>query len=146
MSDTGRGGDGAREAFDPPGEGWLPLADETFVGGLGRIFERRRDGRVEIALCTDERHRNLSGIVHGGVIMTALDRAVGVSCRALSDGVRVATATLTVNFLRQVRVGDVIVVRGLPRKAGRKAIFVDAEASVGGRLVATATGICMIVG
>ena len=130
----------------PPGDGWLPIADETFVGGMGRIFERHSEGRVEIALCTDDRHRNLSGIVHGGVLMTLLDRAVGVSCRLVSDGARMATATLTVNFLRQVQVGEVIVVSGKPRKQGRKAIFVDAEAMVGDRLVATATGICMIVG
>lgn len=126
-------------------DGWEPHADDTFVGSLGGVLERRRAGLVEIALRTTERHKNLSGIVHGGVLMTLFDRAIGVNCRNASPGERMATATITVNMMRQVRVGDFIEFRCLVRKQGRKAHFADAEAWVAGKLVATATGICMKV-
>lgn len=121
--------------------GWSSHADDTFVGTLGSVLERRRDGLTELALRTVDSHKNLSGIVHGGVVMTLLDRVVGINCRTASAGVRMATVSLTVNFLRQIRVGDFIEIRCRLRKKGRKAWFADAEVWVGERLAATATGL-----
>lgn len=129
-----------------PESGWVPHSDGTFVASLGKIYERQHDGRIEIALQTDERHVNLSGIVHGGVVMTLIDRAIGLNCRAQAPGERLATATLTVNFLRQVKVGEFISVTCRLRKQGLKSIFGDADVQVGDRLVATATGVFMKVG
>ena len=130
----------------PETEGWTPHGDGTYVGQLGLVYERVTDLGIEIALQTDERHINLSGIVHGGVLMTLLDRTVGINCRATAPGVRMATATLTVNFLRQVQIGDFITLTCQLTKKGRKAVFANAEAWVDDKLVATATGICMTVG
>ncbi|MFC7706316.1 PaaI family thioesterase [Plastorhodobacter daqingensis] len=126
-------------------DGWQPLADDTFIGGMGEVLERRRDGLVEIALPTTERHKNLSGVVHGGVVMALFDRAIGVNCRDASPNERMATATITINLMRQVRVGDFIEFRCRLRKKGRKAYFADAEAWVADKLVATATGVWMKV-
>lgn len=125
---------------------WVPHRNEGFVGGMGDIVERRRDGLLEIGLHTDDRHRNLSGIVHGGVLMTLFDRTVGINCREAARGERMATASLTVNFLRQARVGDFVEVRCTLRKQGRKAMFADASAYVGDTLIGTATGVWMKVG
>ena len=113
---------------------------------MGAVFERMRNGRIEIALQTDERHKNLSGFVHGGVMMTLFDRTVGINCRQDCDGARIATATMTVNFLRQVAVGDFLRMTCDLRKKGRTTIFADAEATVGDRLVATASGLMMRIG
>jgi acyl-coenzyme A thioesterase PaaI-like protein len=57
-----------------------------------------------------------------------------------------ATASMTVNFLRQVQIGDFLTVSCRLRKKGRKAMFADADVWVGDKLVATACGICMKVG
>jgi uncharacterized protein (TIGR00369 family) len=126
-------------------DGWQLLADDTFIGGMGEVLERRRDGLVEIALRTTERHRNLSGVVHGGVVMALFDRAIGVNCRNARPDERMATATITINLMRQVQVGDFIEFRCRLRKEGRKAYFADAEAWVADKLVATATGVWMTV-
>ena len=133
-------------SISEPHDAWRPHDDGTYVAGIGNVVERRRDDAIEIGLQTDDRHRNLSGIVHGGVVMTLIDRTVGINCREASPDARMATATLTVNFLRAVQVGDFLAVRCVLRKCGRKAIFADAEAFVGDRLVATATGTWMKVG
>ena len=128
-----------------PADGWEPHEDDTYIGGLGTIVERRCNELIEIGLRTEGRHRNLSGIVHGGVLMALFDRTVGINCREAMGGKRLATATLTVNFTLQVMVGDFVQVTCTLKKVGRKAVFADAEAHVGARLVATATGICMTV-
>jgi uncharacterized protein (TIGR00369 family) len=130
---------------NPLDNGWEPHIDSTYVSGIGEVFERRRDAMIEIALQTDERHVNLSGIVHGSIVMTLIDRTIGLNCRVVAEGEPITTATLTGNFLRQIAVGDFLSVACRLRKKGRKAFFCDADAWVGDRLVATATGMCMKV-
>jgi len=126
--------------------GWIPHIDDTYIGGLGEVFERHREDLLEIGLQTDDRHKNRSGIVHGGVVMALLDRAMGSNCRAAVGGRRMATASLTVNFADPIAVGDFIEVSCRLRRVGRNAVFADGEARVGDRLVATATGLWLRVG
>ncbi|WP_416235290.1 PaaI family thioesterase [Paracoccus sp. (in: a-proteobacteria)] len=62
--------------------------------------------------------------MHGGVLMAAFDRVMGMLPRQLRPCERFATATITIEFLRQVRVGEFIHLKATVTKAGRKAVFV----------------------
>lgn len=119
--------------------GWVADDDGTFVTSMGRMYVRRVDGRVEVALQTDDRHKNLSGFVHGGVIMTLMDRAMGINCREATTG-RSVTATITVNFLNAVRPGELIQTSCRLTRIGRTLIFADSHAHVGDRIIASASG------
>jgi uncharacterized protein (TIGR00369 family) len=130
---------------DPNREGWQRHETETFAGQMGEVYERRTEVGIQIALATDDRHRNLSGIVHGGVVMTLFDRAMGINARAAIPGARFVMASINVNFLRQVRIGEFLVMQGRVRKTGQRMVFADAEAHVGDVLVATASGVLMRV-
>ncbi len=128
----------------PAAEGWRELPDDTFVGLLGPLYQREGGEGVELGMIAGERLRNLSGVVHGGAIMTLLDRASGLAVRAVSEG-RVATASMTVNFLRALPVGTPLVVRARIRRAGRTSFFTEAEAMAGNTPVATASGVFLRV-
>lgn len=127
------------------GDDWAPIDDQTFLVALGQVVERYRDGMLEIGLRTDPRHRNRSNIVHGGVYMTLIDRALGLNCRNLAGGRRMATASLTVNFLRPARIGDFLHVTCAVSKNGRKAAFGEATLAVDGVICCTATGVFLTV-
>ncbi|WP_052462698.1 PaaI family thioesterase [Nigerium massiliense] len=79
-------------------------------------------------LRTDERHRNASGGVQGGVIATLMDTAMG---RAVSEGLdegRVAmTLQLSISYLNRAEVGDVLTGIGRVRKRSKEITFVDAD-------------------
>ncbi|MCO5072213.1 MAG: PaaI family thioesterase [Rhizobiaceae bacterium] len=122
---------------------WIAVSDDTYVGELGVLLRRAGEELTEIGLLTTERHRNLSGNVHGGVLMTLFDRCAGLISRLAMPGVPVVTASITVNFIRSVKPGEFIRVSGKLRKAGRTAVFADCEAWVGDRLVGTASGLLM---
>lgn len=124
---------------------WVPIDDQTFLNTIGEVLQRTRDGMMEIGLRTDTRHRNRSDIVHGGVYMTLIDRALGLTCRNLGDGRRMATASLTVNFLRPAQIGDFLHVTCTISKSGRKAAFGEAVLKVDGTVCCTATGVFMTV-
>ena len=127
-------------------DGWRQLEDDTFVALLGPVRARDVEDGVEIALEGGAHLRNLSGAMHGGVLMTLLDRAGGMAVRGAAAGSRVATASIAVSFLRPVRPEEPVTIRARLRKGGRSAHFVDAEAWAGGRLVATAQALYLRTG
>jgi acyl-coenzyme A thioesterase 13 len=114
-----------------------------FVAGFGAVLEEWREGFVRISLHIDESHTNPTGAMHGGVVTTLMDEAVGAviaSVRGL-DAMRAAphsTVDMNVSFLAAARPGDDLVVEGRVLKIGRSVAFAEAEAKRRGedRLVA----------
>lgn len=85
-------------------------------------LDREDAGLIRVA--TDERHANASGKVHGGLLMTMLDTAMGGAVgTVLKDGQKTATADLTCTFLNPGEVGDVLVARAEVLKAGSSMVF-----------------------
>lgn len=129
----------------PAEDGWVPLADGTFIGVLGAVYHRETEDGCELGLAAGPHLKNRSGNVHGGALMVLIDRAGGMAAyKAVQDG-RVATASLTVNFLRPIATDAEVIVRSRLRRAGKKSFFTDAEALAGGRLVATGSAVYMRV-
>ena len=128
-------------------DGWTRLDDGTFPASIGRVFVRSANGDgkgigntdVEIGLLCEQRQGNLSGIVHGGAIMTLLDRTMGVNCRAAVDW-PMLTATMSVNFVRPAQIGDFLRFRCKVLKVARNAVFAEARGEVEGKEIAMATG------
>lgn len=59
-----------------------------------------------------EQHANRNGSVHGGVLATLLDAAMGEAVReGLQDGQETATASLSVTFLAPGKIGEELVVQ-----------------------------------
>jgi len=111
--------------------------------GFGELDE----GRVVFILEPAEYHYNPIGSVHGGVISTICDSAMGCAVQStLPAGAGYTSLELKVNFLRAVTVdsgplrceGKVIHIGG--RVATAEARLTDAE----GRLYAHATTTCMV--
>ena len=70
-------------------------------------------GRSELALLVDERHLRNMPILHGGVLATLLDSALGVAASSVAPANRLTvTAQLNVNFIRPAFPGERLVAVG----------------------------------
>jgi uncharacterized protein (TIGR00369 family) len=114
---------------------------------LGLEIERVSEGLVTFAFDPSEFHYNPLGTVHGGVLSTVLDSAMGCAVHSkLRAGLTYTTLELKVNFLRPVRVttgrvrGEGKVVHLGGRVATAEAHLVDRD----GQLYAHATSTCLI--
>lgn len=114
---------------------------------LGMGLEEIAQGRVVFTLEPAEHHYNPIGSVHGGVISTLCDSAMGCAVQStLPAGAGYTTLELKVNFLRALAVGSgpvrcegqVIHVGG--RIATAEARVID----LAGKLYAHATTTCML--
>ncbi len=125
-------------------EGWEEISDETFISTLGHTFQRLSGELIQTALLTDQRHRNLAGTVHGGAIMTLIDRAIGINCLRLRPDHRVATLSTTVNFHSPANIGSFLVAECSIRKTGRNVTFVEADVTSGDKLIASASAVFLL--
>jgi len=76
----------------------------------GRLFgfelEAAEPGRAVILMRVRPKHRQVHGVVHGGILAALADTAAGVACyMALPRGTRLATIEMKINYLEAVEKG-----------------------------------------
>ena len=89
-------------------------AGQGSVGGfaerLGARAEVADDGSAQLTFTARDEHLNQAGTVHGGVLATLVDTAMGAAVRsAVDDGDVPATSQLTVTYLRPGKPGELSV-------------------------------------
>lgn len=104
-------------------------------------------GSVTFRCTPDESHYNPVGTVHGGLVCTLLDSALGCATHTtLPAGMGYTSIEIKVNYLRPVFAGSgALICRGRVTKPGRRVAFAEGEVLDGeGRVVATASGSLLI--
>ncbi|MDJ0420254.1 PaaI family thioesterase [Rhodococcus opacus] len=122
--------------------GWSAIADDGFLGLVGPMWIREgSDGHPQFALECQAKHRNLGGVVQGGVLMTLADRALGSAALGLADTTNMATVQLDVHFVAPARIGDLVTVTPQLIRRTRDLMFMRADLVAADHVVATATGV-----
>ena len=105
-------------------------------------------GTVSFVCEASERFANPMGTVHGGIIATLLDSALGCAVQTvLPDGAGYTTLGLEVKYLRPVPVdAGELRATGTVVHAGRRQATAEARLiDPAGRLLATATTTCIVL-
>lgn len=129
--------------FDPVAEGWEPVEDAGFIALVGPLHVRASD--TAYAFRAEQKHANLIGVVHGGMLMSFADRAMGVAAMNAAEGANAVTIQLEMKFIGAGRLGDWLVVVPTVVQRTRSLVFVRGEVRAGERLVATADGVWKIL-
>ncbi len=115
------------------------MNDFPLHGKLGFELVGAADGRAEARVSIGPDVLNAGGVLHGGVLYAVLD--VCAFCAAvtvLPPDTNAATHDLHVSVLRHGPPGAVLELSAEVRKAGKRLILVDAEARLGGQVLALA--------
>ena len=114
-------------------------ADIPFAAHCGIEPIDFADGRTRLRVRVGPEHTNNLGIVHGGVICTLLDIAMGTAARC-TLGQPVMTLDMQTSFIAPGR--GVLIGEGRVLRAGRSILFCEAEVRTeDGELVAKASGL-----
>ena len=109
-----------------------------FAGGLGARVREGDDGAATITFEVRDEHLNPAGTLHGGVLATLVDTAMGQAVRSTTgEGELPATSQLTVTYLRPGRPGP-LEVRGRVRTRGEHLTICEADVEQEGKAVAHA--------
>lgn len=115
-------------------------AEPTFWGYLGCKLASVSPEAVVVTLDAQSHHMNMMGIVHGGVLSSLMDNAMGIAVMLKRPGESTVTSNLNVHFLMPARAGLLTVTASIVHQTHRS---VTAECKITngkGELVAISTG------
>lgn len=111
-------------ALDIP-EGFVELERlSPYIAAMGPFHHRREGERFVFGLRVQEKHINTRGFVHGGVLCSLADIAIGYNISYAetppNPPMPVVTANLSLDFTGSARLGDWLDVRvDIQRRGGR---------------------------
>ncbi len=113
---------------------------------LGLRLVAEEEGSATVEMVASEHMANHSGNVHGGLISTLADSAMGRSIWTIKPGVRQAASfDLKLSFVAAARIGETLRATGKVVHAGRRTCVAECRVEVsGGKLIATASGTFMV--
>jgi acyl-coenzyme A thioesterase PaaI-like protein len=132
--------------FDPAAAGWELYTDEGFIGLVGPLWRRISGDSYLYAFTALQKHHNRRGVVQGGMLMTFLDRSMGMTCWYANGQRPQATVQLDVQFVDAVQIGEFVEANCRVVRRTRSLVFMRAELVVGERVVATANGVWKTLG
>jgi uncharacterized protein (TIGR00369 family) len=103
-----------------------------FAERLGVEVERADDGSARIRFEARDEHLNPAGTVHGGVLATLVDTAMGTAVRTTTDEEVPATSQLTVTYLRPGKPGPLQITARV-RTRGEHLTVCEADVEQDGR-------------
>ncbi len=123
--------------------GFKPLRHGgSFLGMLGPLWFKKVDGQPVIGLRIEEKHLNIRGIAHGGMLVTLADSALGiVLSRSRNPPQPMVTVSLTTDFVEAARAGDWVEAHVDIQRVGGRLAFANCYLVVGERRILRASGV-----
>lgn len=114
---------------------------DGFSSLIGPLLSRREgDGWIH-GILIEPRHLNARGAVHGGLIATLADHALGMQVWDALDGHPCATVQLNVHYVAAGKEADFLVVRGEVIRKTRSIVFMRGLVIADDRTVAMVDGV-----
>ena len=128
-------------------EGFEPLSRTSpFTRLLGPIYQKTDSTGLVIGLAAEEKHCNARGIVHGGVLGSLADIAMGYSAAFSTEPpTPMVTTSQTIDYAGKAEKGDWIEVHTDVQKVGRSAAFANCYFHVGPKRVARASAVFSVL-
>ncbi len=129
--------------FNPASAGWLPLANDGYTSLIGPLWHRRdADGEVpRFAMLADGRHVNFHSIVHGGMLMSFADTALGITVWEMMERQPCVTIQFGMQFLEAVQVGDFVEIDVEVLRRSPTVVFVRGTLRCGTKPVGSVEGV-----
>ncbi|MCR2806049.1 PaaI family thioesterase [Paenibacillus soyae] len=120
-------------------------AQQTFWGLLGCEVVQADGRNATICLDIIPSHLNLLGIVHGGVLMSLMDNAMGLIVMLAETDGKAVTATMNTHFLASSRGGLLLCESELLHRTGRTLTLEARVKDEDGKLLAWGSGSYRII-
>ena len=127
----------------PLPEGFAPLARTSpFSDLIGPIHQKAGSDGLVFGMRTEAKHCNVRGHVHGGVLATLADIAMGYSTAfSTQPPTGLVTVNLSIDYAGKASLGDWIEVHTNIQKIGRSLAFANCHLTVGTIPIARASAV-----
>ncbi len=131
----------------PIPEGFKPLKHlAAFMEMLGPIYVKTVDKSRIVAIRVGEKHMNMAGIAHGGMLVTLADSALGINLSYHEDPPRrLVTVNLSTDFLQPAMRGDWLEAHVTVQRMGIHLAFASCNLLSGKKHVLRASGVFAVL-
>ncbi|MGH6873053.1 MAG: PaaI family thioesterase [Rhizomicrobium sp.] len=119
---------------------------DPFERYIGPVWEKGEAPSRTFALLVDARHVNMRDIIHGGMLMTFADAALGQAVWDVTDRAPSVTLNMQSQFLKPARRGDLIAVEPQLVRKTRSLVFMRGDFQVNGETVFAVTSVWKLLG
>ncbi len=121
-------------------EGFEPhFRKSPFTDPWEPLYSRRTEKSVSLGLRLAQPHTNARGLIHGGLIASLADNAMGYSCaQALGWTVSLVTISLAVDFVGSAEIGQWLAVECEVIRTGSTICFAQSLIKADGIVIARA--------
>ena len=116
-----------------------------FVGPFYRLAETENGAVKRFAFVVAQHHMNAAGSVHGGMLMTFADMAMGHTARIETSSHGASTVSLNCDFVGPGHLHDVVEARVRVTRRTRTVVFLSCEIAAETRQLLVATGLWKLV-
>ena len=133
--------------MDVPAEFQPLYRNSPFLDLIGPLFSRGEGRDRVLGLRAQEKHCNSRGSVHGGILATLADVALGYTMAFSSDPPgRLVTANLSVDYAGTAKAGDWLEAHVDVQKQGSRLSFANCYIVVAGERIVRASAVCAVAG
>jgi uncharacterized protein (TIGR00369 family) len=127
--------------------GFIPLfRSSPFLDLLGPIYNQRTDRGLVIGLRVEDKHCNARGLVHGGLLSSLADVALGYnSAFAQEPPTPIVTSSLTIDYAGTAKLGDWITIESDVQKVGKSLAFANCYFIVESVRIARASAVFSVI-
>ena len=115
--------------------------ENPFLDLVGPIYASLSEGRIEVGMHPEDRHKNPGGIIHGGLLMTMVDNLMGATIHTVLGPRPTATVSLNCDFLSATRPGEWLSGSGEITRHTRSMVFIRGLLKADDRPVMSAAGV-----
>lgn len=129
-------------------EGFAPIfRSSPFLEAVGPLFSKGQGPQLVIGLRATEKHCNARGTVHGGLLATLCDVALGYAMAFSSEPpLSLTTTGLTITYFGAAKLGDWVESRVSIDRVGSRLAFASCNLSVSDKRIVHAVGIYAVAG
>jgi len=114
---------------------------------IGPIYYRGSGKDLALGLQVDQKHCNARGTVHGGILATLADVALGYTMAYSTDPpTRLVTANLTLDFAGAATIGAWLETAVEIQKQGSRLAFANCYITAAGERIVRASAVFMVLG
>jgi uncharacterized protein (TIGR00369 family) len=119
---------------------------DPFEIHVGPAYQHGPAGVRRFAFRIDERHVNRRGVVHGGMLLTFADMALGAAAWDFTDRAPCVTLGMQTQFLKSARIGNIVDVKPELLRRTRALLFIRGDFTVDGETIFTAASVWKLLG
>jgi uncharacterized protein (TIGR00369 family) len=130
----------------PPGFGPL-FRSSPVIDLIGPVYSKGEGAGLVLGLRVEQKHCNMRGTLHGGILATLADIALGYTIAfSTQPPTGLVTANLTLDFAGTAKIGDWLETKVDVQKKGSRLAFANCYISAGESRIVRASAVFVVAG